>query len=668
MLFIYPILVLSTASVRYTETIHRVTTVQTFDATLFGSGLADSLGALGFLLLSLNLTFRSIPIRLASIAIFGVGIAFYVSGSIVLEVSGIATLPSLIVILVALRSADRRTGKASSSKADYIDVHRIVAAFLIIITILEIGAAVRWITYPFFPTVMYGDPSWKFAELESALFHSLGLMSPLLIILIAFSFFYKWYILNVFKRIIHALQGYRDSRAAPVSHERTTETMDGQINSKYKQDSIFNRDTSDTPVVATYAAKISTVTSRNVHWMIVSIALVSAALLTIYPHLSGVNPTGSGVSTDEQYYMNWMSKLRGDVGAGWTDIIANAFTINKGDRPLTLLTIITIANLTGSPDLMIIRYLPVALAPMLVLANYVLLRFSLRSKDDGKGKFYASLGAIFAAFSPQIVVGEYAGLLANWLALVAAYFAFYFLIKGWESKNRDQMIYAFGILFALLLVMMLIHLYTWTHLLTIILVFSMISYVLARKSVPNSIIKVFIMLAIIGTAFLIDYVKSSYFVTPTAAGSGSAIENNAQPQETNGRWERLFFTLNTYVGGFLSNPALLLPAVFWMVKSDLSKGVDRLLLSMFFILAVPITFGSIEFQTRVMYNIPLHIPALLILYYGANKFKDGRTNFSHLLPIITIVLTLVTYAFRAMTNLYLELPEGYVLEDQFLLQ
>jgi hypothetical protein len=316
---------------------------------------------------------------------------------------------------------------------------------------------------------------------------------------------------------------------------------------------------------------------------------------------------------------------------------------------------------------MVVRYLPVALAPMLVVANYMFLRYSLRSSDLTKIKLYAAIGTMFAAFSPQLVVGEYAGLLSNWLALIAGYFAFYFLIKAWESQSRNQMVYSFGAVFALLVVMMLVHLYTWANLLAIIVLFAGMSFLFARRSVKNSKLKLVVMLAIVAAAFSIDYAKSSYFATPTAAGSGSAIEGNIEPQDANGRWERLFFTLNTYVGGFLSNPVLLLPALLWMVRADLSRGIDRLLLVMFFIMAVPITFGSIEFQTRVLYNIPLHIPVLLLLFYGATKFKDRMMTSRYVLLMIAISLAMATYALRAMVNLYLELPDGYVLEDQFLL-
>jgi hypothetical protein len=666
LLFIYPILVLSSASVRYIETIHRVSLGQIFNHSLFGSPFADSLAALGFMLLFVSVAFRSTTLRLASVAAFAVGMVLYFSSPGILHAVGIATLPSLITSFVVVAIANRKSTAGGASKSSVrthfdIDIYRVASAFLVIIIILEIGALARWITYPVFPTEIYGDPSWSFAKLESALFHSLGLLSPFLVVLIAFSFFYKWFILDVLKRMARALMGKSDSGTSMPS-AKLFETKQGPTKSSDQQGPRGPPyGEAEAPVVATYATKSSTL-ARNAHWMILAAALVIAPLLAIYPHLPGVNPPGMGISTDEQYYMNWMSKLRVDGGSTWVDTIARAFTINNGDRPLTLLLILAIANVVGTTDLMVVRFLPVALAPILVLANYLLLRYALRSTDKGRLKLYAAIGAIFAVFSPQIVVGQYAGFLANWMALIATFFALYFLMKGWDSQNRSQVIRSFSILFAILVVTMLVHLYTWAHTLTIILLFGGISYVFARKSVPSPKFKLIFMLVVVATAVSIDYARSSYLSTPAAAESDSALATNIMPQEPGGRWDRLFFTMSTYVGGFLSNPVLLLLALFWIVGADMSKGFDRLFLTMFFILAFPIAFGSIEFQTRVLYNIPFHLAALLAIHSSSTK----RYSNTKPLLVIAIMSVMAVYALRAMANLYLQLPEGFVLDKQFL--
>jgi len=255
-----------------------------------------------------------------------------------------------------------------------------------------------------------------------------------------------------------------------------------------------------------------------------------------------------------------------------------------------------------------------------------------------------------------------AGFLSNWIALIAAYFALYFMIRGWESQDRRQAIVSFTILSGILLITMLIHLYTWANFLVVILVFAGISYLFARKSVTGAKFKALILLAVVVTAFSIDYARSLALATTGAAESDSVIASNIQLQDTGERWNRLHFTLSSYVGGFLSNPALFLLGLVWLARSNQSEGLGRVMLSMFFIMAFPIMFGSVEFQTRVLYNIPFHIPALLVLYGTRIDSKILRS-----LLIVAVIVTSATYALHAMANLYLVLPEGFGLDAPILL-
>jgi hypothetical protein len=413
-------------------------------------------------------------------------------------------------------------------------------------------------------------------------------------------------------------------------------------------------------------------TSKHLHRGLLAIALVVAPLLMIYPHLPGINPGGEGVSTDEQYYTKWMSQFRATIVGGdgsWAEIIGHAFTINNGDRPLTLLAILTLSNLANVPDLMVIRFLPVVLAPALVGANYFLLRRTLSAKQFGPArvKVFAAIGAMLAIFSPQVVVGEYAGLLANWIALTVAYFVFYLMIKGWESVERKRIYVSIGALFAILLLTMLIHLYTWAHLLAMIVVFAGLSYLLSRKTVQDSKLKAMLMLAVVATSFSIDYGRSLYLGTPAAAQDNSALASNIEAHDPSSKWDRLYFTLTANVGGFLSNPALLLLGLVWLVK-ERSSGLSVLMLSMIFMLAAPVTIGSVEFQTRVLHNTPTHIAALMALMWtgsGLNRQRDDKSV--QKLLILVIILVMATFALRAMANLPLVLPEGFELERTVLL-
>jgi hypothetical protein len=406
------------------------------------------------------------------------------------------------------------------------------------------------------------------------------------------------------------------------------------------------------------------VSTQYLDLLILAVALIVSPLLLIYPHLPGVNPTGMGVSVDEMYYVRWMSELRSDVGTSWIDVIGRAFTVNEGDRPFTLLLVLTIANLTSTPDLQVIRFLTVALAPMLVAASYVLIRYSRMLQNHKDLRIYASLGALFAAFSPQVVVGEYAGLLANWLAIIPAFFGILVLVRLWDSNSYRRMAGLLISLFVILTLVMVIHLYTWAHLVAMILLFAALSFIFSRKTVFMPKTKTILLLALVITTVVVEYGRSSYFSTLPLTDSESVVTRNVLGRtESRPLWERLDFTLTAYVGGFLSNPVLFLLALFWCIKGNFSRGIDRALLCMLFLMSMPILIGSVEFQTRILYNTPIFIAAALAMYYLPSGM-DGRNRW---LFVIAVCSVFATYSLRAMANMYLVLPEGVGIDRPFLL-
>jgi hypothetical protein len=493
------------------------------------------------------------------------------------------------------------------------------------------------------------------------------MLSPVFVVLLAFSFLYRWWILDGLRKVARAM-GLAQKDIVPRRNENVAPKRPENPPKKVIETPVHGKGSS---LVVTQTAS-TTLTSKHLHRGLLAIALVVAPLLMVYPHLAGINPGGEGVSTDEQYYTLWMNQMRANINAGdgsWAHTITTAFTVNNGARPITLLVILAISNLANVPDLIVIRFLPVALAPALVAANYFLLRQTLNARQFGpkRVKVFAAIGAVLTIFAPQVVVGEYAGLLANWIALTVAYFAFYLIIRGWESIDRNSAFVSFGALFGILFVTMLIHVYTWAHLLATIMLFAALSFLMARKSVSDAKLKVLIMLVVVIASFSIDYGRSLYFNTPAAAEGDSALASNIEAHDPSSRWDRLYFTLNAYVGGFLSNPALFLLAMVWIVRAK-PNGLNILMLSMIFMMSIPVTVGSVEFQTRVLYNTPIQIPAVMaLMWIGGRAGRLDDDKILQKLLIVGVIFVMATFALRAMANLPLELPDGVTLERPVLL-
>ena len=225
---------------------------------------------------------------------------------------------------------------------------------------------------------------------------------------------------------------------------------------------------------------------------------------------------------------------------------------------------------------------------------------------------------------------------------------------------------------------MLIHTYTWQYLVEFTLLFSLISYIFARRLVTRSKIKFLILLLIICTTFSMDYYSKSLFVPNYYSASLSSdspiIRNVLGIQDQESMWDRLYFTLGTYVGGYLSNPILFLLTLSWILLADPRRTLDRILLSMSFMISIPLLVGTVEFQTRLLYNMPFQIPAAImaasaaiIPFSAKNIEKNSRRQANQILLLIAILAVLTTYAVRAIVNLYLITPEGYTLGSQFLL-
>ena len=666
-LFIYPFHMLSLTELSYFETLHRVTTIQTFDSSLFGSTNNDAIAILGLSFFFVALTLNSRMYRVLPALAFSIFLLVFLLqlAESLIHLSAAAALP-LLVLLLTIEFTSRKhqratiTGEDSQPINGSIDVRRVIVSFLAIVVIIESLALIRWAIFPAAPSAIYGESTWIFARLESSLFHSLALLSPSIVLLASFWYFYKPHI-GIFKQFINAIScSLKKSPKKVIDRAYPHQAGDFQ--------GTENLDKNEESTPAGNGSQLSLL-RKNVHIsnrVLVISALVIASLISVYPHIPAINPQQSGVSVDEKYYSSWLMQLR-ESSTNISELLVNAFKVNFGERPLSLLLVVFLSNVTSLPDVTVVRFLPVALGPALVASNYFLVLHNLRSEDRTRDRRMAAWAALFTALSAQVIVGMYAGLLANWLALIVGSFALHFAMLTWNSDNILKTLRNGGYLATVLLLIMLLHVYTWGYFIAAIAVFATISLITSRKTTFRPGAKILMIAIVVAGSVGLEYSKSFAYAGPVGLDHDiQRVGSDLDLQNFNGRLDNLNRTLGSYMGGYLSNPVVWILVIVWLVRSN-SSTLNNILLATLTIISIPALFGSVEFQARVIHNASVHLMALLGLFTVITQRSNGNYWIGRLV-VIAVLLSLAIYCLRAMANLNLILPADYELEKPFLLE
>ena len=143
----------------------------------------------------------------------------------------------------------------------------------------------------------------------------------------------------------------------------------------------------------------------------------------------------------------------------------------------------------------------------------------------------------------------------------------------------------------------------------------------------------------------------------TITGSVSGIEEQIKIASLTGvgltqfalRWSNLIDTTQNYYGSQFSNFIILVLGLYWLFRCDLRQPSTILLIIFLSMGIVPLFFGDWLVQSRVLYNIPLQIPAA----FGLAYIKKQANGTIILLPIC---IWLIAISIRAVSNFYLILP------------
>lgn len=134
---------------------------------------------------------------------------------------------------------------------------------------------------------------------------------------------------------------------------------------------------------------------------------------------------------------------------------------SAADRPLTLILLFLVKEMTNAEPFQVVEYSPVLLESLLILVTFFLTK---ALSANAKIAIYASF---LTAISFQTLNGIYSGFYANWLALVFGYSAFGLLLRCLKRPSKFGLV-ALGIL---MMALLLAHTYTWTIIISVAFVF-----------------------------------------------------------------------------------------------------------------------------------------------------------------------------------------------------
>jgi hypothetical protein len=357
-----------------------------------------------------------------------------------------------------------------------------------------------------------------------------------------------------------------------------------------------------------------------------SLTVMLSVFAVVYPYFPNVNPRGLDVGVDVRHYVAAARIVEADV--------AQAFNVSGGSRPLIYLVIFGVQRLTGLGVEASVEYLPVLLAPVLVLSAFFLTR--VVSGND----YVAVWSAFFMSTGIQITVGIYSYFLTNMLALSLAFLSSGLLLLGLRRKS-----YLFALAASALGGLLLFtHPWTFDQLLGSVLVFTIFAgYEGWRRRRYEQL---YMLILYVGLMGLFEFCKSFVFQGVGGVGASSTVTRNLAGLGE--FWAASIFGFRYLYGGFISNVLLISLSLIGVCL--LKRGVVAERFFVVYCAASSLVFlvGDDSIKARLLYNLPFALFSGIGLHWLLNspKFVGYR---KYVFP--SAVLSSLVYLFRCLGNL-----------------
>ncbi len=488
------------------------------------------------------------------------------------------------------------------------DIFLILPVTLFLISIVEVGSSVRWITAGLTGEVPFSDSSWRLSMLDMQFANILYPWLPRIMLIFLFS----W--------ILRALYPYYQGILAQVISPIRVRVF-----------------AQSRPILEK---------SQGIHIsnkVMLLLGLIFAILVSAYPYLPGVNPEGRLVGVDTPFYLEKLEE----------GIVSNPLAVALGtDRTLLHLLGSGLNLILANPEL-VLKVLPALLSVLLVVSTFILVKTTARSSS------IAGLAALFTPIAFQEIIGINAGFFANWLALIEMNIFFTFLLKAFRGKR----LWIFGSLITSILILFT-HPWTWFVVLFSLSLFLLIG-LFTRKS---SRTEVFLISGLLATNILADFLRG--FAFPFLQRGVVATSSSLLPGFALADLPSIFgvleATFNIFLGGALHNSALiLLSLVGFIAIKDYGNRFNRILLSLGITVLVGVFLFSSDFdaflQARALYVLPFGIFAAI----GFSTVANSIRGFAHRIGIprsyplvfttllmVTLTLSMLNHALRMASTIF----------------
>ena len=250
------------------------------------------------------------------------------------------------------------------------------------------------------------------------------------------------------------------------------------------------------------------------------------------------------------------------------------------------------------------------------------------------------MASFLTAISFHVLIGIYAGIYANWLALIFGYLGLVFLFRFLKRGRKENLV----LYFALTVLTLFSHIFTWSILAIVSGVFLSVTLIMNRKR--NAVL---LLIALFSTV-VIDLARTG--LTGAASGfeeDAKLAERLAGPEQFLLRWNNLTYTTTAFVGGLFANFTIFGLGLYWLLEARMKEPLSMFIMIFLSVGILPFLLGEWVIQTRVFYEIPFQIPAAIALLHT-------RKRTGGILKTQAICLWLIAMSLIAVSNFHLIKP------------